>query len=202
MPKYLHKSKGQSVRPPKSAYGFKRLEFFSAFIDANQFSQEQISKALKIAPSSVCRWFIIDDVKISRIFEVAELLGYNFLPCIYPKGQNVINDKYVNFTRQLYCNDDGNIKMNRTFFLKFNLDRANITLKEIASKIGVEYASINRWFIIDDIAVSRIIQICEALDWDIEFRFEKKSSLSAERQSFPTLRYSFSVEKEVPLKGV
>lgn len=173
MPSYKLKPKEVSIRPDASKYPFKRLGFFEAFLRAVGATQNDVADIVGIKQSSVCRWFLIDDVMISNIYEVANHYGYNLEPQVFTNNESV-NERTRDLSRYLIAKSGGKLEIKKLTFLQLALDLEPRTKEEIAKEIGIEYPSISRWFRMDDIAVSRLVQLCDILGWRIQFDFKLK----------------------------
>lgn len=55
----------------------------------------------------------------------------------------------------------------------------NVSISDLADKLGLSRQSVNRWFQIDDVKFTSLEEIGEALGYDLEWKFVKKDSASA-----------------------
>lgn len=192
MPKYIHKTKTESRRPVSREYSYRRLEFLWRFLAANNINFTVCAHKIGVSAATISRWFNLDDIMLSRAQQIAEGFDYELVPSIHPKGECKDISAILNM-QQLICNNDaGNLTLKRLSFLRINIDRAPMMKKDIAKSIGIEYTSLNRWFTTDDIAISRLIQLAELLDWAIHFDFKYKGTMVSD---VPGVHYSFEIKR-------
>ncbi len=56
-------------------YKLKRLAFLSAYLESKGISRTALAEKLCLGWSTVATWFRNDDIKISRLFQIAKVLG-------------------------------------------------------------------------------------------------------------------------------
>ncbi len=162
MPRFLHKNKHQSRRPLAQDYSDRRLEFLWRFLAGTGTSLSRAAGLMGVCPATVTRWLTRDDIALSRISQLTHSLGYTLRATL-----TIVNTApYV-----WYPVEEGS----RLDFLRFNIEKATITKKEIAKRIGIEAASLCRWLSSDDIAISRLVQLCETMGWTVHFDFSPKT---------------------------
>lgn len=59
------------------SFKVKRLAFLSAYLDAKGISRVELANRMGLGWSTVATWFRKDDIKISRLFQIADSLGFS-----------------------------------------------------------------------------------------------------------------------------
>lgn len=69
---------GKHIVPDKKGkFRLRRLAFLSSFLKARGVTQYTLGEKLGLAGSTVAAWFQRDDIKISRLFQIADAYGYS-----------------------------------------------------------------------------------------------------------------------------
>ena len=63
------------VRGDDGRFHFRRLAFITAYLTANGIAASELSRKMGLSDATLGTWIRQDDVKISRLFQMAEVLG-------------------------------------------------------------------------------------------------------------------------------
>ena len=137
----------------------KRLEFLESLLLATGTNKSQLAKIMGVSAQNIFTYFQRDDMKLSYAQEIASRLGFK-----------------LGFTLE----KDGAPSSSATLMDIESLVNANgqygIERKDLASKLGIGYTGVNRWFKVDDIAISYIYKIAELYGLDVKVNLHPKSA--------------------------
>lgn len=85
-----------------------------------------------------------------------------------------------------------------TLFLKDFIGSSGVTIRQLSELIDVSTVSIQHWFTIGDIRLSRLLSVADALGYDLEISVDKKPSLNQEEPVY----YKFSDIRKMSLKNL
>ena len=125
----------------------KKLQFILSMMESRGVGKHELARMMGVSPQNIFTYFKRDDMKLSVAQEMAismESEG-NPLQTIIVDIENLVGK-------------DG---MQRLAFLRVAMSRYGITRKAIAEELGLNYTGVNRWFKVDDIAISYIYRIAE-----------------------------------------
>ena len=66
--------------------------------------------------------------------------------------------------------------MGRLAFLRVAMKKYGITRKDLADRLGLNYTGVNRWFFIDDMAISYIFKIAELYGLKVKTSIKPKQT--------------------------
>ena len=133
----------------------KKLQFLLSLMESKGIGKHELARMMGVSPQNVFTYFKRDDMKLSYAQEVAAKLGYDLsfrLESENAPQRNVIVDI------EGLVGKDG---LQRLAFLRIAMSQYGIERKKLAEQLGLNYTGVNRWFKVDDIAVSYIYKIAE-----------------------------------------
>lgn len=159
-------------RPAKM--GFKRMQFLLDFMNTAGLNPVDVAKILGTSVPAVRHWFKedVDDTKLSYVYRIAEHEGYKFDLLLTRSGKEstgaiaVDVDDFIRLPGEQY-------RPKVMSFLTVALRRYGITKKELAETTGLSYSTISYFYSIDDISVSRVLDIANSMDFSVKYSFTK-----------------------------
>lgn len=133
----------------------KKLQFLLSLMESKGVGKHELARMMGVTPQNVFTYFKRDDMKLSYAQEVAEKLGYDLsirLESEDAPQRNVIVDI------EGLVGKDG---LQRLAFLRIAMSQYGIERKRLAEQLELNYTGVNRWFKVDDIAISYIYKIAE-----------------------------------------
>lgn len=137
------------------AESVKRLQFLLSLMESKGVGKHELARMMGVSPQNVFTYFKRDDMKLSYAQEVAEKLGYDLsfrLESEEAPLRNVITEI------EGLVGKDG---LQRLAFLRIAMSQYGIERKKLAEQLELNYTGVNRWFKVDDIAISYIYRIAE-----------------------------------------
>lgn len=136
------------------AENVKRLQFLLTIMEAKGMGKHDLAALMGKTPQNIFTYFKRDDMKLSVAQDIFAKLGYELSFRLTRKGtkQDVVMD-----VENLIV--DG--RLSRLAFLRIGLAQYGISRHEVAEKLGLNYTGVNRWFKVDDIAISYLYEIAE-----------------------------------------
>ena len=136
----------------------KRLQFLLSLLEARGVNKNELARIMGVSPQNIFTYLKRDDMKLSSAQEIAEKLGYDLsfrLESEDAPQRNVIVDI------EGLVGKDG---LQRLAFLRIAMSQYGIERKKLAEQLGLNYTGVNRWFKVDDIAISYIYEIAKLYD--------------------------------------
>ena len=133
----------------------KKLQFLLSLMESKGVGKHELARMMGVTPQNVFTYFKRDDMKLSYAQEVAAKLGYDLSICLESENapqRNVIVDI------EGLVGKDG---LQRLAFLRIAMSQYGIERKALAEQLELNYTGVNRWFKVDDIAISYIYKIAE-----------------------------------------
>ena len=133
----------------------KKLQFLLSLMESKGVGKNEIARMMGVTPQNVFTYFKRDDIKLSYAQEIANKLGYDLsfrLESEDAQQRNVIMEI------EGLVGKDG---LQRLAFLRVAMSQYGIERKDLAEKLGISYTGVNRWFKVDDIAISYLYKIAE-----------------------------------------
>lgn len=133
----------------------KKLQFLLSLMESKGVGKNEIARMMGVTPQNVFTYFKRDDIKLSYAQEIANKLGYDLsfrLESEDAQQRNVIMEI------EGLVGKDG---LQRLAFLRVAMSQNGIERKDLAEKLGISYTGVNRWFKVDDIAISYLYKIAE-----------------------------------------
>lgn len=133
----------------------KRLEFLVSLMEIRGVSKHELARIMGVSPQNIFTYFKRDDMKLSVAQEMASRLGYDLSYRLEKEG-GAVRDVMLDI--EGLVGKDG---IQRLAFLRVAMARYGIERKKLAEQLGLNYTGVNRWFKVDDIAISYLYKIAE-----------------------------------------
>jgi hypothetical protein len=124
-----------------------------------------------VSPQNIFTYFKRDDMKLSYAQEIASRLGYD-LSFRFEKADGVSGQKaYIEIENLV--NESG---LMRLAFLRLAMGQYGIQRKTLAEQLGIGYTGLNRWFKVDDIAISYLFKIADLYGLTVRVKATQKKA--------------------------
>lgn len=133
----------------------KRLQFLLSLMEIRRVSKHELARIMGVSPQNIFVYFKRDDMKLSVAQEMASRLGYD-LSYRLVKEDGPARDVVLDI--EGLVGKDG---LQRLAFLRVAMGQYGIERKALAEKLDLNYTGVNRWFKVDDIALSYLYKIAE-----------------------------------------
>lgn len=133
----------------------KRLQFLLSLMESKGVGKHELARMLGVSPQNVFTYFKRDDMKLSYAQKIAGLLGYDLSFRLESEGAP-LRDVIVEI--EGLVGKDG---LQRLAFLRIAMSQYGIERKDVAEKLELNYTGVNRWFKVDDMAITYIYRIAE-----------------------------------------
>lgn len=157
----------------KGQWKVKNLKFLAQFMKSMGLTTGDLAKAVNLQRHSVTRWFLVDDAYLSKVQQIAEAYGCEFIisyevPQDFIENTKLVIDTKISRIEDIYVEDC------RLAFLRRAMLQSKLSVKALATTVSLTRSSINRWFKKDDITFRYIYQIAEAMGWTLNMCFKAK----------------------------
>lgn len=133
----------------------KRLQFLLSLMEIRRVSKHELARIMGVSPQNIFVYFKRDDMKLSVAQEIASRLGYD-LSYRLVKEDGPARDVVLDI--EGLVGKDG---LQRLAFLRVAMGQYGIERKALAEQLDLNYTGVNRWFKVDDIALSYLYKIAE-----------------------------------------
>ena len=133
----------------------KRLQFLLSLMEIRRVSKHELARIMGVSPQNIFVYFKRDDMKLSVAQEMASRLGYD-LSYRLVKEDGPARDVVLDI--EGLVGKDG---LQRLAFLRVAMGQYGIARKALAEQLDLNYTGVNRWFKVDDIALSYLYKIAE-----------------------------------------
>lgn len=133
----------------------KRLQFLLSLMEIRRVSKHELARIMGVSPQNIFVYFKRDDMKLSVAQEMASRLGYD-LSYRLVKEDGQARDVLLDI--EGLVGKDG---LQRLAFLRVAMGQYGIERKALAEQLDLNYTGVNRWFKVDDIALSYLYKIAE-----------------------------------------
>ena len=133
----------------------KRLQFLLSLMAIRRVSKHELARIMGVSPQNIFVYFKRDDMKLSVAQEMASRLGYD-LSYRLVKEDGPARDVVLDI--EGLVGKDG---LQRLAFLRVAMGQYGIERKALAEQLDLNYTGVNRWFKVDDIALSYLYKIAE-----------------------------------------
>ena len=133
----------------------KRLQFLLSLMEIRRVSKHELARIMGVSPQNIFVYFKRDDMKLSVAPEMASRLVYD-LSYRLVKEDGPARDVVLDI--EGLVGKDG---LQRLAFLRVAMSQYGIERKALAEKLDLNYTGVNRWFKVDDIALSYLYKIAE-----------------------------------------
>ena len=133
----------------------KRLQFLLSLMELRGVSKHELARMMGVSPQNIFTYFKRDDMKLSYAQEMASRLGYDLSYRLEKEGTE---SRDVVLDIEGLVGKDG---LQRLAFLRVAMSQYGIERKKLAEQLGLNYTGVNRWFKVDDIAISYLYKIAD-----------------------------------------
>lgn len=133
----------------------KKLQFLLSLMESKGVGKHELARMMGVTPQNVFTYFKRDDMKLSYAQEVAAKLGYDL--SIRMESEDAPQRNVIVDIEGLVGKDG----IQRLAFLRIAMSQYGIERKKLAEQLELNYTGVNRWFKVDDIAISYIYKIAE-----------------------------------------
>ena len=133
----------------------KRLQFLLSLMEIRRVSKHELARIMGVSPQNIFVYVKRDDMKLSVAQEMASRLGYD-LSYRLVKEDGPARDVVLDI--EGLVGKDG---LQRLAFLRVAMGQYGIESKALADQLDLNYTGVNRWFKVDDIALSYLYKIAE-----------------------------------------
>ncbi len=132
----------------------KHLQFLESLLVATGTPKSGLATLMGVSPQNIFTYFKRDDMKLSYAQEIASRLGYDLSFRLERADGSAASNAYIDLENLL-----GGNGLSRLAFLRVAMGQYGIERKKLADQLGIGYSGLNRWFKVDDIAISYIFKI-------------------------------------------
>ena len=132
-----------------------RLQFLLSLMELRGVSKHELARMMGVSPQNIFTYFKRDDMKLSYAQEMASRLGYDISYRLEKEGAE---------TRDVVLDIEGLVGkdgLQRLAFLRVAMSQYGIERKKLAEQLELNYTGVNRWFKVDDIAISYLYEIAK-----------------------------------------
>lgn len=142
----------------------KRLQFLLSLMELRGVSKHELARMMGVSPQNIFTYFKRDDMKFSYAQEMASRLGYDLSYRLEKEGTE---SRDVVLDIEGLVGKDG---LQRLAFLRVAMSQYGIERKKLAEQLELNYTGVNRWFKVDDIAISYLYKIAELYDLKVKIK--------------------------------
>ena len=146
----------------------KRLQFLLSLMELRGVSKHELARMMGVSPQNIFTYFKRDDMKLSYAQEMASRLGYDLSYRLEKEGTE---SRDVVLDIEGLVGKDG---LQRLAFLRVAMSQYGIERKKLAEQLELNYTGVNRWFKVDDIAISYLYKIAELYDRKVKIKASRK----------------------------
>ena len=126
-------------------------------------NKSKLAKIMGVSAQNIFTYFQRDDMKLSYAQEIASRLGFKLGFTLEKEGAPSSSATLMDIESLVNANG-----LSRLAFLRVAMGQYGIQRKDLAEKLGLNYTGVNRWFHVDDIAISYIFEIAELYDLKVK----------------------------------
>lgn len=179
MPKQNY-SKITSYKPVSST-GMKKLDWFFAFLGMIHVSMEEAANILNYRRNTIQYWKQTDDVNLSLIMKIVDALGF-YLDIKIWRGDSWEEVSTIT-KREMSRLVPGKREPHCLAPLVAAMCLYDFTAFRLAKMMNLWVTTVRYWLDQDDIAISRLFEIVEAMDCHLMIRVIKKDDIDIDRQA-------------------
>ena len=146
----------------------KRLQFLLSLMEIRKVSKHELARIMGVSPQNIFTYFKRDDMKLSYAQEMASRLGYDLSYRLEKEGTE---------SRDVVLDIEGLVGkggLQRLAFLRVTMSQYGIERKRLAEQLGLNYVGVNRWFRVDDIAISYLHKIADLYGLKVKIKASLK----------------------------
>ena len=149
----------------------KNLHFLESLLASIDMSKPELAHLMGMSPQNIFAYFKRDDMRLSFAQEVVDRLGFELRFSLGKEDPSPSCIVEIELPQ-------GQDSADRLAFLRMALKYYEISRKDVAEKLGLNYTGVNRWFKVDDISISYIFKIAELYDLKVKTTIKPKSPIS------------------------
>ena len=142
----------------------KKLQFLLSLMESKGVGKYELARMMGVSPQNIFTYFKRDDMRLSYAQKCAEKLGYDLSFRLESEDAPLKN---VIVEIEGLVGKDG---LQRLAFLRIAMSQYRIERKKLAEQLELNYTGVNRWFKVDDIAISYIYKIAELYGLKVKIR--------------------------------
>ena len=142
----------------------KKLQFLLSLMESKGVGKHELARMMGVSPQNIFTYFKRDDMKLSYAQEMAAKLGYDL--SFRLESEDALQRSVIVDIEGLVGKDG----LQRLAFLRVAMSQYGIERKKLAEQLGLNYTGVNRWFKVDDIAISYIYDIAELYGLKVRIR--------------------------------
>lgn len=146
----------------------KRLGFLLSLMDVLGISKIRLAEMMGVSSQSIFSVFRRDDMKLSRVEEILDRMGFEASVRLERKGDNM---------KEIICGIENLLhkdELRRLTFLKIAFKKYGIEKDDVAQKMDFNVAGVFRWFRVDDILISHLYEIARMYDLELVVDLRRK----------------------------
>ena len=151
-----------------------RLQFLLSLMEVRGVSKHGLARIMGVSPQNIFTNFKRDDMKLSVAQEMASRLGYDLSYRL--EKEDGVRDVVTDI--EGLVGKDG---IQRLAFLRVAMKQYGIERKKLAEQLGLNYTGVNRWFKVDDIAISYLYKIAELYGLKVKIKASIKKDQVSEK---------------------
>lgn len=164
----------------------KVMDFMKQWLRLNGISQAAAAKFSGYSQNTISHWMKVDDAKLSSMEKLFEALGYKISFSIdepISDDTQIIRVPTEQNGTQVWMKSEPmpdsekfpvpGVALKRLYYIRIYLIRRGVTYKELARNMGLAPQSVQYWFKADDIFISYIYKIAEALKTGVYISFNR-----------------------------
>ena len=149
----------------------KKLQFLLSLMESKGVGKHEMARMMGVSPQNIFTYFKRDDIKLSYAQEMAGKLGYDL--SFRLESENAPKQNIIMEIEGLVGKDG----LQRLAFLRVAMSQYGIERKKLAEQLGLNYTGVNRWFKVDDIALSYIYRIAELYGLKVKIKAVVRSEI-------------------------
>ena len=149
----------------------KKLQFLLSLMESKGVGKHEMARMMGVSPQNIFTYFKRDDIKLSYAQEMAGKLGYDL--SFRLESENAPKQNIIMEIEGLVGKDG----LQRLAFLRVAMSQYGIERKKLAEQLGLNYTGVNRWFKVDDIALSYIYRIAELYGLKVKIKTVVRSEI-------------------------
>ena len=144
------------------------LQFLESLMASIGVSKPELARLMGMSPQNIFAYFQRDDMRLSLAQRVVDRLGYELSFSLERETQSSLCEVEIELPQGT----------DRLAFLRIALKKYGISRKDLAEKLGLNYTGVNRWFHVDDMAISYIFDIAELYGLKVKTIIKPKQTVN------------------------
>jgi hypothetical protein len=160
-----------AARKPRSfekwKYELRNLKFLGEFMAATGLNTTSAGEKIGISQVSIYYWLKKDDARLSAVIRLIEACGYNIF-------FDIVDPEVLSPENGIFIETKPRFPEKKLSFLYEALD--SVDKEELARKIQAGYSTLYYWFQHDDLLVSCIFKIADAIGKKVRITIRPKNA--------------------------